>query len=265
MSATRAGAMPVGPTQEAPAPFVERFVDAGGERVRVLQAGQGQPLLVLAEAGAAPGIPDELWTQTNHVIFAFLPSGTPRQAAATLAAALTVLGFDQVALLASSLTAPAALWLAIDFPTRVRAMVLESPVAFTSHVPAVAGRSAEEWRSTFNAHPERKLAQTTPDAAAFAQRTKIRIDAAQDAAFTQKLAAFDAPVLALFGTRDRLAPVELGRFYKTLFPNAWFLMVYDAAHDIGGDRPEAFSAAVGDFLQRGAQFAISDRTTRLNR
>ena len=117
----------------------------------------------------------------------------------------------------------------------------------------------------FNAHPERKLAPTTPDAAAFAQRAKIRIDAAQDAAFAQKLAACDAPVLALFGTRDTLAPVELGRFYKTLLPNAWFLMVYDAAHDIGGDRPEAFAEAVGDFLRRGAQFAISDRSSRLNR
>jgi pimeloyl-ACP methyl ester carboxylesterase len=260
MSATQARG-----TQEAPAKFAERFVDAGGERVRVLQAGQGQPLLVLAEAGVAPAIADELLAQTNHVIFTFVPGGTPRQAAASLAGALTALGFDQVAVLASSLTAPAALWLAIDFPARVRAMVLESPLAFTPHVPAVAGRSADEWQKAFNALPERKRAATMPDAAAFAQRAKMRVDAAQDEAFTQKLVVCDAPVLALFGTRDKLAAVELGRFYKTLFPNAWFLMVYDAAHDIGGDRPEAFAEAVSDFLRRGAQFAISDRSSRLNR
>jgi len=260
MSATQATA-----TREAPAKFVERFVDVGGERVRILQAGQGQPLIVLAEAGAAPAIAYELLAQTNHVIFAFLSGSIPRQAAATLAAALTVLGFDQVAVLASTLTGPAALWLAIDFPARVRALVLESPLAFTSHVPTVAGLSVAEWQKAFNAHSERKLAETTPDAAAFAQRAKTRVDATQDQVFTQKLAAFDAPVLTLFGTRDTLTPVELGRFYKTLFPNAWFLMVYDAAHDISGDRPEAFADAVGDFLQRGAQFAISERTTRLNR
>lgn len=260
MNATQAGAI-----QKAPAKFVERFIDAGGERVRVLQAGQGLPLLVLAEAGAAPGIADELLARTNHVIFTFVPGGTPRHAAATLAAVLTALGFDEVAVSASSLTAPAALWLAIDFAARVRTLVLESPLAFTPHVPAVAGRSADDWQKTFNAHPERKLAPTPPDAAVFAQRAKMRIDAAQDAVFLQKLAAVDAPVLALFGTRDTLAPVELGRFYKTLFPNAWFLMVYDAAHDIGGDRPEAFAEAVGDFLRRGAQFTVSDRSSRLNR
>jgi pimeloyl-ACP methyl ester carboxylesterase len=264
MNATQAGATPVGAIRESPPQFVERFVDAGGERVRVLQAGQGQPLLVLAEAGAAPAIADELLAQTNHVIFAFVP-GAPRQAAGTLAAALAALGFDQVAVLASSLTAPAALWLAIECPARVRALVLESPLAFAPHLPTVAGRSADEWQTAFNIHSDRKRAATTPDAATFAQRAKTRIDGAQDQAFTQKLAAFDAPVLTLFGTRDKLAPVELGRFYKTLFPSAWFLMVYDAAHDISGDRPEAFAEAVGDFLQRGAQFAISDRSTRLNR
>ncbi len=258
MSATQAGAAQEGL-------FIERFVDAGGERVRVLRAGQGHPLLVLAEAGAAPAIADELLAETNNVIFTFVPRGTPRQAAATLAATLTALGFEQVAVLASSLAAPAALWLAIDFPARVRAMVLESPLAFAPHVLAIAGSSADEWQKAFNAHPERKVTATTPDAAAFAQRANMRVDAAQDQVFTQKLAAFDAPVLALFGTRDKLAPVELGRFYKTLFANAWFLMVYDAAHDISGDRPEAFAQAVGDFLQRGAQFTISDRSTRLNR
>jgi pimeloyl-ACP methyl ester carboxylesterase len=72
-------------------------------------------------------------------------------------------------------------------------------------------------------------------------------------------------VLVLFGTQDTLAPVEYGRFYKTLLPNAWFLMVYDAAHDISGDRPEAYAEAVGDFLRRGAQFTVSDRSSRLNR
>jgi hypothetical protein len=41
-------------------------------------------------------------------------------------------------------------------------------------------------------------------------------------------------------------------------------MVYAAGHDIASDRPEAFADLVGDFLRRGARFAISDRSTQIN-
>lgn len=250
----------------APTTFDERFVDANGERVQIFETGQDQPLLVLAEAGATPAGAESLLAATNRVIFTLMPNGTPRQAGATLAAALAALGLHETAVLASSLTAPAALWLAIECPERIRSIVLESPLAFSAHArAAAAARSVDAWRRAFNAHPERKPAGTMPDAAGFAARAKTRIEAAQDETFAQRLAALEAPVLTLFGTRDPLTPVELGRFYKTLLPNAWFLMVYDAAHDIRGDRPEAFAEAVGDFLRRGAQFTVSDRSSRLNR
>jgi alkanesulfonate monooxygenase SsuD/methylene tetrahydromethanopterin reductase-like flavin-dependent oxidoreductase (luciferase family) len=34
------------------------------------------------------------------------------------------------------------------------------------------------------------------------------------------------------------------------------LLVYDAAHAIDGDRPEAFAAAVADFLERHEKFVV---------
>lgn len=74
----------------------------------------------------------------------------------------------------------------------------------------------------------------------------------------------EIPVLALYGTRDRVTPPELGRFYKEHLVNAWFLMVYDFGHDIAGDRPEAFADVVGDFLARGARFAFDNRSSRIN-
>lgn len=245
--------------------FVERLIDAGGERMRVREAGQGEPLLVLCDdAGAEPGIAESILAKARRVIMVELP-GPPRHAGAALAAVIAALQYEQVALLASSLTTPAALWLAIEFPERIQSIVLESPLAFSTHVPSLGGRSEEAFKRGLNAHPDRKVVLRAVHAAAFATRARQWIGPTQDQTFAEKLAAFDSPVLTLFGTRDTLTPVELGRFYKTLVPNCWFVMIYDAAHDIRGDRPEAFAEVVGDFLRRGAQFAIGERSSRLNR
>ena len=246
--------------------FVERFIDADDERLRILDAGSGAPLIVLAdEMAAEPGLAESILAEASRVIVVGVPAGSPRHAGATLATAIEALGVAQPAVLASSLAAPVALWLAIDHPERVRSLVLESPLAFSAHVPSLAGSAADEWRRAFNAHPERKSGSSLADPAVFATYARQRLGPTQDATFFATLTAFDPPVLTLFGTRDPLAGVELGRFYKTLFPNAWFVMVYDAAHDIRGDRPEAFADAVGDFLRRGAQFAVGERSSRLHR
>ena len=66
----------------------------------------------------------------------------------------------------------------------------------------------------------------------------------------------DVPTLVLFGTEDRLTPPELGRRYRELLPRCHFMIVYDAAHAIYADRPEAFAAIVGDFLEHRDQFVV---------
>jgi hypothetical protein len=40
--------------------------------------------------------------------------------------------------------------------------------------------------------------------------------------------------------------------------------VHDAAHDIQGDRPEAFADVAGDFLARGWQFLLPEQSTLIN-
>jgi hypothetical protein len=40
--------------------------------------------------------------------------------------------------------------------------------------------------------------------------------------------------------------------------------VHDAAHDIQGDRAEAFADVVGDFLRRGMAFLVPDQDTLIN-
>jgi len=246
--------------------FVERFIDADGERLRLLEAGAGAPLIVLADTVTGePGLAETILALTFRVIVVGAPAGPPQRASATLAAVIDALDAAPAAVLASSLAAPLVLWLAIERAELIRTIVLESPLAFSPHAATLAARSDGGWRHDFNAHPERKSMAITPNIAAIRALAKQRLGPAQDEIFAGKLAAFDSPVLALFGTRDPLAPVELGRVYKNLFPNAYCLMVYDAAHDIRGDRPEAFAEAVGDFLRRGAQFTVGERSARLHR
>jgi hypothetical protein len=40
--------------------------------------------------------------------------------------------------------------------------------------------------------------------------------------------------------------------------------VHQAAHDIEGDRPEAFADVVGDFLDRGWMFLVPEQSTLIN-
>jgi len=73
------------------------------------------------------------------------------------------------------------------------------------------------------------------------------------------------PTLVLFGTLDRVIPSEMGRHYKALMPgNCNLALVYDAGHAIAAERPEAFTEIVGDFLDRGAAFLISQTETVLH-
>ncbi len=72
----------------------------------------------------------------------------------------------------------------------------------------------------------------------------------------------NVPTLVLFGSEDRITPAEYGRLYRELLPNCQFVIVYDAAHAIDGDRPEAFAAIVTDFVEHRDQFVVR-RESRL--
>jgi pimeloyl-ACP methyl ester carboxylesterase len=72
------------------------------------------------------------------------------------------------------------------------------------------------------------------------------------------------PVLVLFGTEDRMIPSTMGALYREKIPKCHFVLVYDAGHAIDADRPEAFTAVVSDFLQRGEAFIVSQQSSLLN-
>ena len=57
---------------------------------------------------------------------------------------------------------------------------------------------------------------------------------------------------------------EMGRHYKELMPNCHLVLVYDAGHAIGAERPEAFTEVVTDFLDRHEAFLISRTDTLIH-
>lgn len=63
-------------------------------------------------------------------------------------------------------------------------------------------------------------------------------------------------VLALFGTLEQITPYQGVRFYREILPKYHLMMVYDAAHAIDADSPEAVASVVEDFLTRHEGFLV---------
>jgi pimeloyl-ACP methyl ester carboxylesterase len=75
-----------------------------------------------------------------------------------------------------------------------------------------------------------------------------------------RLPEVDLPVLVLSGTTDEVVPPETGRVYRERLPNCSYVLVYAAGHAVDADRPEAFAAVVGDFLDRPDAFLVATRS-----
>lgn len=83
----------------------------------------------------------------------------------------------------------------------------------------------------------------------------------RDGDLAGRLPDLAVPTLVLLGTRDDVVPPAMARLYKERIPACHLVFVYDAAHAIGRDRPEAFAEVVGDFLERHDAFVISRAQT----
>ena len=105
--------------------FTEGLVEAGGVRLRYVEAGQGAPLVHLSGPGAPrPTAADELLARHFRVLALEAPGGSSVDG---LGEAITRLGVESFDLIGSSRGAEAALRLALQEAGRVRALVLEAP------------------------------------------------------------------------------------------------------------------------------------------
>jgi len=261
------------------AAFSESFVEADGFRIRYREAGKGDVLVCLHGGGGLRLAPTHDLLAKGHRVIAFEVPGfgdspvndrsrSLEELARTMNAAVAALGVDRYDLMGTSFGANLALWMAILEPDKIGAIVLISPAAIRldNRTPPSHVSPAEAAAMLF-AHPERQPRLPPPSPELLAKQRALTdrlIGPPRDAAFEARLGALTMPVLALFGTADKVTPPEGAHLYRAALPNCHLVMVYDAAHAIDADRPEATSALVDDFLARHEQFLVQNKSSLIH-
>jgi pimeloyl-ACP methyl ester carboxylesterase len=269
-----------GAAQQTPgAGFTDHTVEADGFTVRYAQAGTGEALVVLHGAGGLRHslALDELAGQ-YRVLAIEMPGfgGQPNETHQTMAElaqsvahVIDAIGLDRFHLLGTSFGGAAAAYLAVAHPDRVISLVLEGPAAFREGSTNPAEIPPEQMLGRFRTHPDRVPAFLPPDPEVMARTWPLveRLLGSRpeyDQELADQLPGLAVRTLVLFGDRDGIIPPQNGRTWRRLLPNCCFILVHDAAHDIQGDRAEAFVDVVGDWLARGWQFLLPEQDTLIN-
>ena len=137
--------------------------------------------------------------------------------AGAISPALAAIGADRFDLIAHGASAAPALQLALDRPNEIRSLILLAPTALTLDGQPNAG---------------------------------------VDAALVERLGTLKTPILACFGTKDSIAPVEAARHYRERIPGCNLVLIYDAGQGMETERPEAVASLVLDFLERRDLFLV---------
>jgi pimeloyl-ACP methyl ester carboxylesterase len=251
--------------------FKEAFVEADGFRIRYLDGGVG-PVLVCLHGGGGLRLAaaHDILAKDHRVIAFEMPgfgaspenrrSTSTEDLARSMNAAVAALRVERYSLMGTSFGSKVALWMAIHEPEAVDAIVLISPAAIREQQGPVPTHIApEEAAKLLYTHPERQPKAPPPPrelVAKHAALTSRLLGPPRDAPFEAQLATLPHPVLALFGTADRVTPPEGAHLFREILPNCHIIMVYDAAHAVDADRPEALASVVGDFLARQDRFLV---------
>ncbi len=123
--------------------FTKRLVRLDGSQVRYLEAGHGEPVVVLARGDDPSSLPLSNMLAEHFHVFVFdishlAPSASnqlpilSRDLARTLARVAAVAGLKRYAVVSTSADVAIALWQAIDVPQQIDALVLISPALVLS-------------------------------------------------------------------------------------------------------------------------------------
>lgn len=252
--------------------FTERAVEADGFTIRVLEAGAGRPLVYFHGGGGLHVSPAHRLLAERFRVSAFeLPgfgespentrTATLDELAATMAAAVAAAGIDRYALYGTSFGAATALRLAVAFEERLESLVLESPAAFRDPAVNPSALTPDELRRALFVRPENgPPPQPLPVIQKQLALLNRLIGPAADPELRERMRGLAVPTLVVVGRSDGLIPPALGRVYKELLVSCSLVYVYDAAHEVQFDRPEALAGLVGDFLDRQEAFIVQNRS-----
>ncbi len=268
----------------------ERDVDVGdGLHLHVTSSGTGPPVLLLHgfTGSTATWGPLRDSLDARFTIHAVDLPGHGRSGlrgdierhrlagmAGDLATLLDALVLERCAVLGYSLGARLALRLALDFPPRVSALVLESvspgiadPIARAERRTADAALADAIERDGIVAFVdkwERLPLWASQSALSAAERAALRTQrltnqpqglaaslrgagAGEDPPVLDRIGTIAAPTLLVAGALDARY-VAFARMMESAIPQARATIVADAGHAVHLERPEAFAVLVGEFL-----------------
>jgi len=212
--------------------FTEHFAQTDGSRIRYLEAGQRNSVVVLHGGNGLTTSPLATLLARHFRVLVFeIPNfdhSSLRKVAQTLTQAATATGVDHYVLVSMSTRASLALWQAIESPEHIDGLVLISPFALL---------------------PEGRTDTSGPNS---------------DTELEARLADLQTLTLVLLGTNDKSLPPDMGQRYVERIPNCYYLLVYDAGHAIEAERPEALFSAVRDFVERRGAFIVERNNTAIN-
>lgn len=260
-----------------------RDVVADGIRLRVLEAGEGPPLLLLHGLSASHDIWEHVvdgFADRHRVVAPDLPghgeSAKPDAPytidfyAGVVRSLARELGVERAIVAGSSLGGKIALELACWYPRFVRALVLAAPAGEYARGLRPFGKAIQALSrpAVMRVALERALEQTFYDRTRVGHVTRRRILgerlAAPDfpdfaravarsvggvlAAETQPLQCVTQPVLAIWGREDRIVPLQRSRALERAIPHARVRIVERCGHVAMLEQPEEFNRHVAEFL-----------------
>ena len=164
--------------------FTEGYIEADGFRIRYQEAGQGEPLVSLHGAGVRLSRSHVLLAAQYRVIvfevpgFGHSPANERSQSmpelARTMTQAITNLGLARYNLMGNSFGGTLALWMAVQQPEHLHALVLVAPAAIRlAEAVLPQTLSPEERLALLYAHPERQTPAPPLDAAILAKQQAL--------------------------------------------------------------------------------------------
>ena len=224
-------------------PSVERSVQVNGTPLRYLEAGQGSPVVILGQK-----VNDDDHLIRKRSSFTFQTGELELSPFATLLARQ----FRVVVLEVPALPSPEQAKLARRLNQAATALGLDHYVVIGSSATAAVAL----WQAIDAPDHIGGLVLISP--------TVLLPDASAESALLGRLEEVRAATFVLFGTNDTAIPPEAGRLYAERLSDCYYALTYDAGHDIAGERPEALSEAVSDFVERRGTFIVERNNTALN-
>ena len=249
-------------------PFERKDIALASGTLPYLVAGDGPALLYLHPAG---GPMETKFLQglaaAHRVHVPIFPgfSATPARAGVTTIADLADLAAEFAAkaigkptdMMGASFGGWVALWLALRHPGAVEQLVLEAPAGLAFGATPL---TPEEARRTLFLFPEKAAGLAPPPEIAAANGAAFRRYSGGtliDKDLADHVPGITARTLVLMATADALIPQSTGHFLAARLPASHLSYIYNAAHGLEVDQPEATLRLVRAFLERGDAYIVN--------